>query len=275
MLNRSDDFWDVLYGGIRPDIPGHGGQECAAYLSKNTMIFETVLSTSMMVVVGVFGYCTYTMPQMFVSEKCSTLKKILLVFLSLVFGVEIGFKICSRQVLYLLNPCHVITAIEIYLLASGPSRFTIAILRTLVHYVYGALIAIVFPDTLCRLFPGEVLVYWIQHLLIFFVVPPFLIYAWGPRSLEPFSEWAWCCFAGILFGIHNHYILQPVAIATQVNLNYVLCPAVVDPFRGPYYRTIAVFHQAFCLLTLGKVYTSVTTFLLRQLTNWGISTKVE
>ena len=37
----------------------------------------------------------------------------LLVLLCLVFGVEIGYKICSRQVLYLLNPCHVITAMEV------------------------------------------------------------------------------------------------------------------------------------------------------------------
>ena len=31
----------------------------------------------------------------------------------------------------------------------------------------------------------------------------------------------------------------------------------MDPFNGPYYRTAAVFHQAICLLTLGKVYTLV------------------
>lgn len=102
-----------MYGGIRPDIPGHGGAECAAYLSSNTMIFETLLSTSMMITVGVFGFYTYSMPKIFPPEKCSTFKKVLLVFLSLVFGVEVGFKLCSRQVLYLLNPCHVITIIEV------------------------------------------------------------------------------------------------------------------------------------------------------------------
>jgi hypothetical protein len=109
--------------------------------------------------------------------------------------------------------------------------------------------------------------------------------------LEPFGEWAWCCFSGILFGIHHHYILQPIAIvstlifenvlfllhslqATQVNLNYILCPAVVDPFRGPYYRSIAVFHQALCLLTLGKIYTLVIKFFLQSMTNWQNSKRV-
>lgn len=28
-------------------------------------------------------------------------------------------------------------------------------------------------------FPGEVYNYWIQHTLIFFVIPPYLIYIWG------------------------------------------------------------------------------------------------
>ena len=104
---------DVLYGGIRPEIPGLGGEECAGYLSKLTMSLETVLSTCMMITVGVFGVYTYTMPNKFPTEKCPTLKKMLLVVLCLVFGLECGYKICSRRLLYLLNPCHVITAIEV------------------------------------------------------------------------------------------------------------------------------------------------------------------
>ena len=104
---------DVLYGGIRPEIPGHGGEECASFLSLNTMFLESVLSTFMMIAVGIFGFYTFTMPQTFPSEKAPTVKKLMLIILCLVFGVECGYKICSRQVLYLLNPCHIITAIEV------------------------------------------------------------------------------------------------------------------------------------------------------------------
>ena len=113
LLSIMREIFDVLYGGIRPDIPGHGGEECAAYLSRSKMVFETALSTFMMFVVGIFGLYTYTMPQSFPHGKCSSVKKSLLVLLCLVFGIEVGYKLCSRQVLYLLNPCHVITVIEV------------------------------------------------------------------------------------------------------------------------------------------------------------------
>ena len=112
-----EQLGDVLYGGIKPDIPGHGGEECAAYLSKKTMIFETMLSTFMMVVVGCFAIITYSMPKAFPMRDDFIMKKVLLVLLCLVFGIEIGYKICSRQVLYLLNPCHVITIAEVRMMS--------------------------------------------------------------------------------------------------------------------------------------------------------------
>ena len=104
---------DVLYGGIRPEIPGHGGAECASYLSKSSMVLETLISTTMMVVVGIIGVKTYTMPKAFPRMDDYAGKRLLLAVICLVFGVEVGFKICNRQVLYLLNPCHVLTVIEV------------------------------------------------------------------------------------------------------------------------------------------------------------------
>lgn len=36
----------------------------------------------------------------------------------------------------------------------------------------------------------------------------------GTKILEPMKEWAWSCFAGILFGIQHLYIMQPIAMVT-------------------------------------------------------------
>lgn len=45
MASNSSDLLfnlkDVLYGGIRNDVPGHGGQECADYLDRKLMFLDT------------------------------------------------------------------------------------------------------------------------------------------------------------------------------------------------------------------------------------------
>lgn len=35
------DFQGALYGGIRPDVPGHGGEECTNYLDRRLMLLDT------------------------------------------------------------------------------------------------------------------------------------------------------------------------------------------------------------------------------------------
>ena len=104
---------DVLYGGIRPEIPGHGGEECANYLPPYQLIGETLLSTTIMIVVGGLGVRTLTMPKVFPKHEDLASKRFLLVFMCLMFGIELGYKITNRSVLYLMNPCHVATAIEV------------------------------------------------------------------------------------------------------------------------------------------------------------------
>lgn len=40
-------------------------------------------------------------------------KRLLLVIVSMVFGMEFGFKFASKQLIYLLNPCHITTALQV------------------------------------------------------------------------------------------------------------------------------------------------------------------
>lgn len=51
----------------------------------------------------------------------------------------------------------------------------------------------------------------------------------------------------------------------MVNLNNMVCPAITDPFRGPYYRLCALIHQSLFIPLYGKLYFAFGQFLLRTL----------
>lgn len=46
-------------------------------------------------------------------EEVPAGKQILLVVMTLILGLELGFKFASRSVIYILNPCHIITMIQV------------------------------------------------------------------------------------------------------------------------------------------------------------------
>jgi hypothetical protein len=258
------NFRTALYGGIRPDVPGHGGEECAAYLPTNMKLLDTGIAVLLMIPYFTYAIKTYTLPTNIKKRENNVVQRILLVTLCVVMGIQIGFKISAKSLLYILNPCYLMTAVEIYLLSTTPSKFSVAMLRMLIHHVYGAAVAMLFPEVGPTDIFGRMTAYWVQHILIFFVVPPYLLYYWGIDCLEPTTEFAWAIFSGIYFGIHQLFILQPLAMVSHVNLNFILCPARLDPFKGPYYRLAAVFHQMLCLLFCGKVYSIILKLVIRK-----------
>lgn len=175
--------------------------------------------------------------------------------MTLTLGVELGFKFATRTVIYILNPCHITTLIQIYLLACNkPKKSTTALFRIQMNYLNGPLLAFMFPETDSRQLPLEASIYWIQHALMV-IIPIYLLRTGGVYNMEAVNDYTWHAI-GYSANVFYHFIfLQIVAIPTQVNLNHMLCPALKDPFEGPNYRAIAVLHEAILSLLLAKLVT--------------------
>lgn len=102
------------YTGVNITVAGNGGPECTQFLTMKTRIFETLLVMSLTIPLMRWGFRNLSP----LDVDCSTVveptgKRVLLVLMSLIWGIEIGFKFSSRTVIFLLNPCHVTTALQV------------------------------------------------------------------------------------------------------------------------------------------------------------------
>ncbi|KAK6632459.1 hypothetical protein RUM44_007501 [Polyplax serrata] len=233
--------WTI--GGVNTSSTS-GGPMCRNFMSDTWRLKESFLAIVFAIFLVVWGYMNLTFPKInkhsYHHHQCG--KMFLLVFFSIAFGIELGFKFATQTVIYLLNPCHVMTLMQLYLLSVAPSNKVTALFRLHLTLLNGPILAFLFPETSNRRLPFEKWIYWIQHILLI-VVPIYLLRQGGIYNVEPIRDMSWITFSYGLNMLYHYVFLQILAIPTEVNLNHMLCPAEKDPFSGPYYRVFAIFHQ--------------------------------
>jgi len=133
--------------------------------------------------------------------------------------------------------------------------------RIHIYWLTGPLLALLFPVTNTLELPLEWTIYWVQHILLL-VNPLYLTRLGGQFTLESSISSVWPLLSFSMYSIYHWLILQPIGLVTQANLNNMACPAISDPFHGPYYRVVAMAHQSLLVPLVGTAYNCLTPWVL-------------
>lgn len=243
---------DILASGIDFNLPGNGGPECLSHTSVSNRALESIvaiMTCTTTLIAGLKGHMrpsiTNKANDIWKSGQGSIFRMWLLYSMLITWVTEAGYKLITRQFIFVVNPCHLLCLVHLYLLSSFHSQYLIFktyVFRIHLFFLHGPLMAFIFPVTNTLFLPGEVATYWIEHVLLL-VIPIYLLrhYSVPTKSLRELMNWSFIAYG--VWGLYHYVFLQPLALLTLGNLNSVLCPAITDPFRGPYYRLHGMWHQ--------------------------------
>lgn len=265
-------FLKSSFNGIDHSKIQNGGIDCYDFTSFEQRLVETCAFT-LLTGIAIFPRVirTLNLPQEWeINSACRKrtsraiigARKFLLVFLSFVFGINVGFHILKEKWVLLLDPSHIITIMQIYLLSAEPSRACMAIFRIHMNLIHVTFFAAVQPAIDGQL-PEEEVNIWVQHVFVTFVIPPYLIYTAGAFKCEPIRDCSWAFLTVLISGFYTFFMLQPVSMATLANINNVLCPSPSDPFYGPYYRCAEIGYQSLMILCFGKLHNIMVIALMK------------
>lgn len=108
-------MFEFTFKGVNISVPSTGGPECANYLPLKRRAWETVLGITFAGLLIWSGWKNlYPVLKPSSSQRRDRFgRNILLVAMCLVIGCEVGFKLQAQSTIFLLNPCHVTTAIQV------------------------------------------------------------------------------------------------------------------------------------------------------------------
>lgn len=99
------------YDGVNASVPRNTGPECANYLSTQRHWIEGVCAITACLLALRWSYRRAApLPDVqYPDRPMPFTKKLLLLCIVFTLGLELGFKLAARSVIYILNPCHITT----------------------------------------------------------------------------------------------------------------------------------------------------------------------
>ncbi|XP_017491443.1 PREDICTED: transmembrane protein 164 [Rhagoletis zephyria] len=170
--------WSWAIAGVNDEIPRTAGPECINYMTNRRRWTESII-LSLIFIYLIYWAAKRMDPIIVPSAKeinkpHSAIRLMLMILMTFIFGVEMGFKFANRNMIYVLNPCHIQTLVQIYLLAAKPSKTTTALFRIQMNNLNGPFLAFLFPEVECRTLHFEQATYWIQHALLY-IIPVYIL----------------------------------------------------------------------------------------------------
>lgn len=245
--------WSWAIGGISEEVPRTAGPECINYQTTQRRVVEGILVSILCLWVTHWSYKRMDPIEVPAGppKPHSPMRLFLLILMCFIFGVEMGFKLAGESVIFVLNPCHIQTIIQIYLLAARPSKLTIALFRIQLNYANGPFLASLFPEVESRTYAFERSTYWIQHGLLYFI-PVYMLKS-GAYKAEKLKDFYWVAIGVSIMFLYHFTFLTYMSVLSGVNLSHMLCAAVADPFQGNHYRIAALIHESTLCPILNKL----------------------
>lgn len=178
----------MLWGGITYDEVVQGGPICVASSPMVQRVCESIFGIGLsLFILG------KSWPRVWADVKSSSCKisatdrsdtifsqqsvaRVLLLVFTLVFGIEVGFKLASRSLIWLMFPCHIATMailvsylflnnlhsdimkfrLQLSLVLPQSSPIALTIFRIATYWMNGATVALIYHVTATRQLNGEV-----------------------------------------------------------------------------------------------------------------------
>lgn len=110
---------DWIYGGVDFEGPGNnGGKKCLEHVTPSFRLFETSVGIATSILALLVSSKSSRKKNLVSSSTSKSIQTTsgklgLLVAHTFVFGIEVGFKFSSKSLIFLLNPCHITTIIQV------------------------------------------------------------------------------------------------------------------------------------------------------------------
>ncbi|KAI8339725.1 TMEM164 family-domain-containing protein [Chlamydoabsidia padenii] len=156
------------------------------------------------------------------TTKATWTERGLLVSLIASWSLTLTHKILRKNILFMLQPCHVNCLLLIFtMIARKSSALPNIIFNVYLHTQWGGLAALVFPDLRDHHYLGETFNFFAEHILIL-LAPIYMIYSGRYLVLPTSTDMAMLSFS--LFSLFHSPLLHICALKSGLNLNYLFTP---------------------------------------------------